>query len=143
MRQIKFRGKRIDNGEWVYGSLIDYRDGDFSITVQHHVPTYVCVIPETVGQFTGLTDKNGVEIYENDILNGEKSISFRNYGSDTWDRNTYVVSGKVVFRHGHFEIVGVCDLSEIPYYHSSGNNHHSEWIEKIDGFEVIGNIHEE
>ena len=65
MRQIKFRGKTTANGHWVYGCLIDYGGNAISISNKRSNPW---VQPETVGQFTGLTDRNGKEIYEGDIL---------------------------------------------------------------------------
>ena len=65
MRQIKFRGKTTANGHWAYGCLIDYGDNAISISNKRSNPW---VQPETVGQFSGLTDCNGKEIYEGDII---------------------------------------------------------------------------
>lgn len=73
MREIKFRGKRIDNGEWVYGSL-DLNDERPAISwlqtneEGEQEPWLAYVKGNTVGQFTGYTDYNNREVYEGDII---------------------------------------------------------------------------
>ena len=67
MREIKFRGKRLDNGEWIVGLLTLDVKGHYRI--QYDPMCFsVLVDPATVGQYTGLKDKNEKEIYEGDVL---------------------------------------------------------------------------
>lgn len=67
-RKIKFRGKRLDNGEWIYGDLIHIDKSDIGIVTDYDHWQGRRVDPETVGQFTGITDDSGKYVYEGDRL---------------------------------------------------------------------------
>jgi len=78
-REIKFRGKRIDNGEWVYGGY--FKDGDAHLIVTGEGTKLRAIPVKMVTQYIGLNDKNNKEIYESDIVkvtwaNKMKSINY-------------------------------------------------------------------
>ena len=130
MREYKFRGQDV-NGKFVFGNLhVDKNAHDTSknlyyIIRQGFVPTltmpaanYIEVKPETVGQYTGLIDEKGIEVFENDIIEC--------YGED----NEVILVAEVQFQEGGFCVQIDYDLHLIP----------------LDAFgsayKVIGNIHE-
>ena len=136
MKKILFRGKRLDNGEWIQGFLA-LLGADYYIAPDINAYTsmggrgkgrcmmfghYYQVLPETVGQYTGLTDKNGKKIFDSDIL----------FSTDAGDEHSLIL----IMDEGWS-----CFL----YYYFGGKCHDAEFVKSDDWLsdcEVIGNIHD-
>lgn len=120
MREIVFRGKDIDNKGWVYGALVqqqghplgektliisysNYQHGDFSEAVIHEVDS------ATVGQYTGLVDKNGNRIFEGDIIKHIVTSDTRWEAIVKWDNDGARFLGLIIGNEPRIMYVGMID----------------------------------
>ena len=121
MREILFKGKRADNGEWTEGYLFKEWNRTFLLWgMTGDIPNMTEVIPETVRQFTGLVDKNGKKIFEGDIVKTKSVIG----------KNVYEVRFSEA-RRGWF-----------PFACGDGCGCGEEEVECPEDVEVIGNIYD-
>lgn len=143
MREILFRGKRIDNGEWVYGDLVHgvkkQKEMAFIWSETEAPPpldvSEFAVDPSTIGQYTGLKDKNGKYIFEGDIVH-----YLYEPGKGYWNADQLSV---IDFRETGFHMNGIMGTNKYACLHGwFVSIPYDQDAENKPEFEVVGNIHD-
>lgn len=130
MREIKFRGKYLDDtSEWLYGNYVFIQDDIFQHKIADRNGLLLDIDINTLGQYTGLKDENGKEIYEGDIIEFSYDMFVGNF-------NTFVAKGKVVFEEGAFYV------EVFENERTTEDEAYLLYSINLDTIEVIGNIYE-
>ena len=149
MREYRFRGKEIDTGKWVYGGLFKEpappqcfeKALEDKYWIVYPNPRYMPdwnlpyemvrtdVNPKTIGQYTGIKDENGKEIYSGDIIEFSYDMFVGNF-------DTFVAKGKVVFKEGAFYV------EVFENERTTKDEAYLLYSINLDTIEVIGNIYD-
>lgn len=141
MRTIKFKAKSLDNQEWICGFFYKENGNTYIIEdcqkdspLNRNIPYKV--VPDTVCQFTGFTDKNGKEIYEGDVLRSDKELS----GIYFFDKDPHMAVVCWSEEHGVFYRMTFKEADAEVFQNANRSCHVLSRF--IRSYEVIGNIHE-